>query len=195
MVRRARQRWVPLAAVVGLALGSAVFASTGSNSAAKKVFADAAKEVVKRSSVAVYVPVSLQSLDKTAIAGCAFSESERDSYGISVYGRVTEYGKTEPLPCEASNAAFLAGIHGNTKAMPDLSKEPSAQRVALQNGAPGWFIPVACGGSCAPATLYWQTPKASYWLQLKLGSLVSIAEQCRELLEVADSLELISTER
>jgi hypothetical protein len=194
MVRRALQRRVPLAAVVGLALASAVFASTGSKSAARNLFADAAKDVVKRSSIAVYVPISLQSLDTAAIDGCAFSESERDSYRISIYGRVTEYGKTEPLPCEASNAAFLAEIHGNTKAMPDLSKEPSAQRVALQNGAPGWFIPVACGGSCAPAMLYWQMPKASYWLQLKLGSRDSIAAQRKELLEIANSLELISTE-
>jgi hypothetical protein len=195
MVRRARRRRVPFATIVGLALASAVFASTGSSSAANSLFADAAKDVVKRSSVAVYVPVSLQSLDTAAIDGCASWESERDSYGISIYGRVTEYGKTEPLPCEVNNAALLAEIHGNTKPMPDLSKQPNAQRIALQNGAPGWFVPVACGGSCAPATLYWQMPKASYWLQLKLGSLVSIAAQRRELLEIANSLELISTKR
>jgi hypothetical protein len=184
-----------IVAALGLTLASAVFASTGNNSAAKKLFADAAKDVVKRSSVAVYVPVSLQSLGKAALDGCVFSEAERDSYSISIYGRVTEFDKTAPLPCEASDAAFLAGIHGDKKPMPDLSKEPSAQRVVLQNRAPGWFIPVACGGSCAPATLYWQTSTASYWLQLNLGSLASIAAQRTELLEIANSLELISTER
>jgi hypothetical protein len=188
--------FIVIAALVSMsALASAVFASTGSSLTAKKLFEDAAKDVVKRSSVAVYVPVSIQSLDTAPIDGCAFSESERDSYDISIYGRVTEYGKTEPLPCEASNAAFLAGIHGDTKPMPDLSKRPSAQRVALQSGAPGWFIPVSCGGSCAHATLYWQMPKASYCLQLKLGSLVSIAVQRLELLEIANSLQVISAER
>jgi hypothetical protein len=185
------RRRITLTVVVALALASTVFAST----TAEKLFEDAAKNVVKRTSVGVYVPVSLQSVSKAAIDGCAFSESERDSYDISIYGRVTEYGKTEPLPCEASNAAFVAGIHGDTKPMPDLSERPSAQRVALQDGAPGWFIPVSCGGSCAPATLYWQTPKASYRLQLKLGSLASKAEQRSELLEIANSLQLISAER
>jgi len=190
-----RRRRISLAAVVGLVLASAVSASAGSNSPTKRLFADAAKDVVKRSSIAVYVPVSLQSLDTAAIDGCAFSESGRDSYSISIYGRVTEHGKTEPLPCEANNAALLAEIHGDTKPMRNMSKRPKAQGVALQSGAPGWFIPVACAGSCAPATLYWQTPMASYWLQLKLGSVVSIAQQRRELLEIADSLQLISAER
>ena len=186
---------LPVAAIVGLSLLNAVFASADESSAAKRLFADAAKDVVKRTSIAVYVPVSLQSLDQAAIDGCAFSQSERNSYSISIYGRVTEYGKTEPLPCETSNAAFIAEIDGNTKPMQDLSKEPDAERVALQNGSSGWFIPVTCGGSCAPASLFWQTPNASYELQVKLGSLVSRAVQRRELLGIANSLELIPPAR
>jgi hypothetical protein len=190
-----RRWWIALAAAFGLPLASTILAATGSDSVAKNLFADAAKEVVKRSSVPVYVPVSLQSLNAAAVDGCAFSESERDSYDIGIYGRVTEYGKTEALPCEANNAGFLAGIHGDAKAMAYKTKNPMAQKVALKNGAAGWFIPVSCGGSCAPATLYWQRPNASYSLQLKLGFLVPIEEQRRELLEMANSLQLISAER
>jgi hypothetical protein len=188
-------RWAPLApaALVGLTLATTLFASTANNSPAMKLFADAAKDIVNRTSVPVVVPVSLQSLDTFAIDGCAFPDADRDSYDIAIYGRTTEYGKSEPLPCESNSAGFLAAIHGASKPMPDLSQKPNAQRVALQNGARGWFNPVSCGVSCAPATLYWQTPKASYWLQLKLGSLVSIAAQRSELLEIVNSLQLIST--
>ena len=190
-----RQRRVVLAAALGLVLASAVFASAGTNSAAKKLFADAAKEMFNRTSVAVYVPISLPSVETASVDGCAFSDSDADSYDISIYGRLTEYGKTEPLPCEANNAGLLAEIHGDRMAMPDFSHKPSAQRVALQNGAPGWFLPVSCGGSCAPASLYWQTPKASYCLQLKLRSLMPIGAQRRELLEIANSVLLITVER
>jgi len=186
-----QHRLVPLAVICGLAFTTAVFASTDTQSTTERLFANAAKDVVKRSSIAIYVPVSLQSLDTAAIDGCVFSKAERDKYAISIYGRVTQYGQTEPLPCEANDAAFLAEIHGDSTPMSDLSKKRNAQKVALQSGTSGWFIPVTCGGSCAPATLYWQTPKASYFFQLKLESKVPVAEQRSQLLKIVDSLQLI----
>ncbi|GEM_PF-2573100 len=189
-----RSRATSLVAAVSLALVSAVFAAASANSTVRKLFEDAAKGIAKRTSVEIYVPITLQSLSAAATDGCAFSESKADSYDISIYGRLVEHGKTDQLPCEASNAALLAQIHGDTKAMPDRSKARNAQRVMLRNGMPGWFIPVACGGSCAPATLYWQTPKASYWLQLRLESHMSKETQRSELLEIADSMQLISAE-
>lgn len=184
-----------LCGLLGLTLTTAVLGADSGNSIVKRLFEKAAKDAVKRSTIPVYVPVSIRSLDAAAKDGCAFAHTERGGFEVAIYGSVTEYGKTEPLPCQANNAALLAAIHGESKPMPDLSRDRYAQEVTLQSGAAGWFIPVSCGVSCAPATLYWQTDKASYWLQMTFRPRLSPAEQRKELLDTANSLVLVPRER
>ena len=179
----------PLGGLLGLALASVVFGAGGSPKV-KALFEMATRSIVARTSILIYVPVSLQSLDVYAADGCRFAKSAGDSYDIAIYGRLREYSQTEPLPCERNDAGMLAELHGERKPMPELAGT-RAQRLKLRNGEPGWFIPVSCGGSCAPATLYWQMPHASYWLQMKLSSELPISEQRKELLDTVDSLETI----
>jgi hypothetical protein len=180
--------------LIALALGAASFAATPNNSV-RDILEKAAREVVARTAVPIYVPGSLQSLDAAGNGGCAFATSNGDSFDIAVYGRVTEYGKTSPLPCEANNAALLAEIHGQSKPEPVVEKRRDVQGVVLRDGTPAWFIPVSCGESCAPATLYWQTSQASHWLQMRLPSTVSKSDQLRQLIGAVNSSELMPPER
>lgn len=185
-----RRKWSSLAGLIGLALASVVFGAASGNPKVKALFEMAARNIVARTSISIYVPVSLQSLDVSAADGCTFAESDGDSYDIAIYGRLREYAQTEPLPCERNDAGMLAELHGERKPIPDFAST-RAQRLKLRNGEPGWFIPASCGGSCAPATLYWQMPHASYWLQMELNSELPISEQRKELLDTVNSLETI----
>lgn len=180
--------------LIALALGAASFAAAP-NSSVRDILEKAARDVVAHTAVPVYVPASLQSLDAAGNGGCAFASSNGDGFDIKIYGRVTEYGKTSPLPCEANNVALLAEIHGQKKQEPEVEKRRGMRRVVLRDGTPGWFSPVSCGGSCAPATLYWQTSRASYWLQMRLPSTVSKSDQLRQLVDAVNSSELVLPER
>lgn len=189
MVRRLVWRLILLS---GLILGGTGVHAANNQPSVRDIFVRAAHQVALLTSVPVYVPVSIQSLDKYAKDGCAFETVDKGSFNISLHGRVTEYGNAEPLPCEGSNASLLAEIHGDIKPMPNMSNA-GAQKIRLQSGSVAWFSPISCGGSCSPATLYWQTLKASYWLQLRLPSDTSVAQQRKELLDTVNSLEVVPT--
>ena len=186
-----RREWSSLAGLIGLALASVVLARLVVTRRSK-LSSKWRRETSSRALpfISIYVPVSLQSLDVSAADGCTFAESDGDSYDIAIYGRLREYAQTEPLPCERNDAGMLAELHGERKPIPDFAST-RAQRLKLRNGEPGWFIPASCGGSCAPATLYWQMPHASYWLQMELNSELPISEQRKELLDTVNSLETI----
>jgi len=177
--------------IVSLLIAGSALGADNSKKTVGRLFEQAAVTIARRTAVAVYVPVSLQSLDTYAQDGCSFADANADRYEVAVYGRLTEYGQTEPLPCEANQAGLLGIIIGTVQPIPDLSKDPKARRLSLGNGAVAWFLPVSCGGSCAPASLYWQTTKASYVLQMKLASSVAETEQREQLLRTANSLRLI----
>jgi hypothetical protein len=184
-------RWLPVASLVGFALVSSVPLAADDKSAVEALFQRAARDVAARTSIPVYIPVSLQSLEADGKDGCAFADFGSTAFSITLYGRITEYGKTGPLPCEANNAARIAHIHGDVKPMPDLTAQKSAQKVTLRNAAAGWFVPASCAGSCAPATLYWQTREASYFIQVSFGSKISVAQQREELLDTVNSVVLV----
>jgi hypothetical protein len=76
-----------------------------------------------------------------------------------------------------------------------VEKRRDVQRVVLRDGTPAWFIPVSCGESYAPETLYWQTSQASYWPQMRLPSTVSKSDQLRQLIDAVNSSELMPPER
>ncbi len=47
---------------------------------------------------------------------------------------------------------------------------PNIREVKLRGGITGFFRPVMCGGSCAPANLWWEQDGVQYGIQLNLGS-------------------------
>jgi hypothetical protein len=77
------------------------------------------------------------------------------------------------------NASFAAGFGASTR----VFRDPTDTRVALTDGRVGRFSPVSCGGSCAPANLYWEQNGVMYDIQIKLRSDMSKKEQKRILVE------------
>jgi hypothetical protein len=100
----------------------------------------------------------------------------RDGYTISLYYESGE-----------GYAAFAANFTGQAK--PNYKPEDLAntERTSLAQGLIGFFRPVSCGGSCAPANLWWQQNGTLYQIQLKLSSTLSAQEQQKALTAVADS--------
>ena len=79
-------------------------------------------------------------------------------------------------------ASFTANAH------PDYGPKdlPNVDEVKLSRGLVGYFSPVSCGGSCAPANL-WEENRILYQIQLKLSSSISENDQQRLILAVANS--------
>jgi hypothetical protein len=68
---------------------------------------------------------------------------------------------------------------------------PNTQPVKLADGTAGAFRPVSCGGSCAPANLWWTKGEVTYGIQFKLNSKMDEGRQKRILLEAANASVLV----
>jgi hypothetical protein len=64
---------------------------------------------------------------------------------------------------------------------------PNTSKVQLTRGITGFFVPVSCGGSCAPAKLRWEQGTTLYQIQLKLASTLSDKRQQKIIMKVANS--------
>jgi len=74
-------------------------------------------------------------------------------------------------------ATFAAGFGGSTR----IEHLSDAHRVELSGGRTGMFMFVSCGGSCAPANLWWEQNGVMYQIQKKLKSSTTEKEQERIL--------------
>jgi hypothetical protein len=79
-------------------------------------------------------------------------------------------------------------ISGSSKTVGPL---PNTVAVRLANGASAQFLPVQCGGSCAPANLWWQVDGVEYHVQLKLRSDLGEEAQRGMIVETANSMSLL----
>lgn len=65
---------------------------------------------------------------------------------------------------------------------------PNTHRVALSGARTAVFRPVSCGGSCAPANLWWQQNGVLYQIQVRLRSGLAEGEQEKIVVETANSI-------
>lgn len=105
----------------------------------------------------------------------------------SAVGARTAHGYTVTLYylVGAGNAGFAGMVSGSTNTFASL---PNTKIAQLANGAAALFRPVSCGGSCAPANLWWQASNYEYSVQLSLPSRMAPKEQLAQLLVVANSM-------
>lgn len=85
----------------------------------------------------------------------------------------------------AGDAGYAGMVSGNVRTFPSL---PNTKVVHLANGTSALFRPVSCGGSCAPANLWWQVSGNEYSVQLKLSPRTAPKTQLSQLLVVANSM-------
>ena len=99
-----------------------------------------------------------------------------DEYALALY---YEVGK--------GDAGFAVSFGAKNNALYSPRELPNVREVKLVGDVVGFFRPVSCGGSCAPANLWWKRGSAPYQIQLKLPSALSEKKQLEIITAVADS--------
>lgn len=85
---------------------------------------------------------------------------------------------------DAGFAAFF-GAQGDPNYDPqDLG---NIRKVELAHGLLGYFSPVSCGGSCAPATIWWKDGRVLYQIQLGFPSTLRESDQKKAITAATDS--------
>jgi hypothetical protein len=161
-------------------LASCYLADIGSNFALgqatepARVFKHALDEIRSKTRIPVLVPSKLPSAVPESGIELATGEVRKDGYFISLY-----YTKD-------ANASYAAGFGGSTLILEERDL-PNSVRVPLSGGRNGIFRPVSCGGSCAPANLWWEQNGVMYQIQIKLDPRSSAKDQQSILVEAANS--------
>ena len=132
-------------------------------------------EVKAKSHVAILLPSELPQLFADAKYAIVESASE-NGYGISLYYELN-----------AGNSAFAAAFSADSQPNYGPKDIPNVRRVKLSHGLVGYFRQVGCGGSCAPANIWWEENHVLYSLQLRLRPDLSAREQQREMIAIANS--------
>jgi len=101
-------------------------------------------------------------------------ETTADRYSIGLYYEL-----------EIGDAGYAATFSGESK--PKYSASELGRRVGLAHGISGFFRPVSCGGSCAPANLWWEENGMLYNVQLRLSASNSERSQQDTITAVANS--------
>lgn len=85
------------------------------------------------------------------------------------------------------DAGFAAFFAGSVK--PDFKPQDLAnvREVRLSRGIRGFFSEVSCGGSCAPANLWWEESGVLYQIQLKFSSTLPARDQQKATTAAANS--------
>ena len=94
-----------------------------------------------------------------------------DGYWISLYFS------------EDGNAGYAAGFGASTTL---TSSRNGAWKLA--SGLRARFMPVSCGGSCAPANLWWVQDGVEYTIQLKMNVKTPESKQAQALVDIANSM-------
>jgi hypothetical protein len=140
---------------------------------AAQVFKPALASIRGQTQIPILLPTKLPSVIRVGDIKLAFGEVRGNGYWISLY--YAELG---------SDGTYAAGFSGSRDAFAGL---PNTRQVVLANGLVGTFRAVSCGGSCAPANLWWEQNGVTYQIQIKLLSTMSENEQERTLVETANS--------
>jgi len=148
--------------------------SAGQANNPAQVFKPAIAEVRNKVRIPIFLPSKLPAVIREGDIKLAWGRVSDDGYNIELY--YSEIG---------SGATFAAGFGGSTRVFREL---PNARRVKLANGIEGIFRPVSCGGSCAPANLWWEQNGVMYQIQIKLSSTTKEEEQESVLIEIANSV-------
>lgn len=140
---------------------------------AAPVFEPALDESLFKLGIPVLLPSRLPDEVGEESIECVTSRTTEDEYRISLY---FEY--------DGICSSYAAGFAGSRDVVRGI---PNTRPVVLANGTTAEFRPVSCGGSCAPANLWWEQGGVQYQIQISLRSTMSEPEQERIILEAANA--------
>lgn len=138
-----------------------------------RVFKPALDQIQSKTPILILLPSKLPSPIPESAIELASGEVRKDGYFISLYYSADAI------------ASYAAGFGGSTLILKDQDL-PNSVRVPLSGGRSGIFRPVSCGGSCAPANLWWEQDGVMYQVQVKLGPNLPEKDQQKILVEVAN---------
>ena len=139
----------------------------------------AVNEIGDNSQVPIRLPSIIPDIISKHGVKSVLGKSVSNGYSVSIY-----YAK------EPSNAALAGIISGSTLTFESL---PNTVSVKLLKGTNALFRPVQCGGSCAPANIWWQIEGVEYSIQLKLPSTLREEEQKKVIVEMANSMAMVQS--
>jgi hypothetical protein len=140
-----------------------------------EALAPALADVKAKSRIALLLPSELSQPLAEAKHAVVETASD-DAYAISL---CYELG--------VGDSGFAASFMANAHADYGPKDLPNVDEVKLSRGLTGYFRPVTCGGSCAPANLWWEENRILYQIQLKLPSTLSGNDQQRVIIAAANS--------
>lgn len=138
------------------------------------VFAPALEQIQSKTRIPILLPSKLPPGISESGIKLASGEVRKDGYFISLYYSAD------------ANASYAAGFGGSTLILQDRDL-PNSTRVVLSDGRIGIFRPGSCGGSCAPANLWWEQNGVMYEIQVELKPGLPEKEQQKILVETANS--------
>jgi hypothetical protein len=108
-------------------------------------------------------------------------------YPVIEKASVDEYAISLNYHLDIGNAGLAALFTAQAKPNYEPQELPNVRKIGLSQGILGYFRPVSCGGSCAPANLWWKEDRVLYQIQLKLSSTVPEKDQQSVLAAAANS--------
>lgn len=139
------------------------------------VFATVLPDVKAKSQIPILLPDNLPLVIRKA-KNAVLDKASASEYAISLW---YELG--------AGDSGFAASF--SAKRAPGYSPDElsNVQPLRLAHRLRGFFRPVSCGGSCAPASLSWKEQGIVYEVQLKLPSTMPEQRQRAVIMTTANS--------
>jgi hypothetical protein len=155
--------------------------TNGSNQAKSvAVLPEAFNSVLSKVKAKSHVPILLPGKLPESIGRAEHAvveKAEANEYAISLYFKLGVG--------DSGFAAYFSGAANPGYSPQELG---NVSEVKLARGLRGFFRPINCGGSCAPANLWWEAGGVVNQIQLKLPSSLSEEDQQKKTItEVANS--------
>ena len=164
-----------LPVVLLLLAGFGLTSAMGQSNRPAPIFRHAVEQIQSETQIPILLPSKLPPAFPEKHLKLATVEMSTDGYYIHVYFTEIEAGV---------GGDWAGGFGASTEPVDDL---PSTRRVQLAGGRTGIFRPISCGGSCAPANLWWEQNGFTYQIQLKLRSDLPEKDQEKILVVTANS--------
>lgn len=147
--------------------------ASGSAKTLPEQFAAALSEVKSKSRIPVLLPSELpQSISKAKHA--VVEKASDNEYAIALYYTL------------GTGDAGFAGFF-DAEGDPNYNPQELGDKVQLSHRLLGYFRPVSCGGSCAPANLSWKYGRVLYQIQLRFPSTLRDGDQQKSIVAAANS--------
>ena len=162
-------------ALLGVFVLTGLYTAVRANAAGPlpDIFRSVLSEVKAKTKVPVLLPTELPFYD---IKQATVDKATEDASAISLY-----------YDLSAGNAGFAASFQAANNRHYSPREIKNVSEVKLATGINGFFRPVSCGGSCAPANLWWEQGAVLYQIQLKLPPAIPEENQQSMIMAAANS--------